>query len=99
MAGRRIDGFSVARGWTVSAAVIWRAKVRATLENLAGNFDVRLARIVAVRFAATARVLRNAAGLRRIGLVLCAVPVDGPFPDIADHVVEAITVWRERGYG
>ena len=34
----------------------------------------------------------------RIGLVLWRIPVGGPFPDVADHVVEAVSVRRERGH-
>src|SRR5580765_5008407 len=42
------------------------------------------------------RIFRNAAGFRRIGLVLGREPVTGPLPDIADHVVGAIAVRRKR---
>jgi hypothetical protein len=27
------------------------------------------------------------------------VPIGGPLPDVADHVVNAVSVWRERLYG
>jgi hypothetical protein len=73
--------------------------MRAALDDLAGNFNIGQAGIVAARFGAAAWVLRNAAGLRRVGTVLCRVPVSRPFPDITDHVVNAIAVWRERGHG
>src|SRR5271156_4052734 len=73
--------------------------MRAALDDLAGNFDIGQAGIVAARFGAAARVLRNAAGLRRVGTVLGRVPVSRPFPDITDHIVNAVAVWRERGYG
>src|SRR5450432_2238915 len=97
MAGGSVDCLGVPRGGTVTPAVIRRAKVRAALDDLAGNLDVRLARIVARALSATARVFRYAAGFRRVGFVLLGVPVGGPFPGIADHVVNAVSVWRERG--
>src|SRR5882757_3423165 len=46
---------------------------------------------------AAGRVFRNAAGLRCIGFVLLRVPVAGPFPDVANHVVNAVAVRRKRG--
>src|SRR5207244_12477990 len=90
MAGGCIDRLGVPRGGTVTAAVIRRAQVRAALDDLAGNLDVRLAGIVTRCFRAAAWVFRDAAGFGRIGLVLLCVPVGGPLPDVADHVVNAI---------
>src|ERR1700740_858745 len=43
-----------------------------------------------------ARIFREAAGLRRVGLVLWREPIGGPFPDVADHVVDAVAVRRKR---
>ena len=63
--------------------------------TLRGIFASRLARIVAFFLSSAARVLRNAARFRSVGLVLWRVPISGPFPDIADHVVEAVAVWRK----
>src|SRR5206468_5191003 len=95
MASGCVDRLGVPRGGTVTAAVIRRAQMRAALDDLAGNLDVRLAGIVTRCFRAAARVFRDAAGFGRIGLVLLRVPVRGPFPDIADHVVNAVAVRRE----
>src|SRR5690242_20561344 len=72
--------------------------MRAALEHPARDADLRLARIVAVGFAPTARVLGDAAGLGRIGRMLMSVPVRGPFPDVADQVVKAISIRRKRGH-
>src|SRR6478735_6882679 len=99
MAGRRIDGFGVARRGAIAAAIVRRTEMRAALEHLARNADVRLAGIEASAFRATAWVQRDAAGLRRIAMVLLRPPVGGPFPDIADHVVEAVAVRRKRRHG
>ena len=99
MARGRIHRFRMARGRAVAAAVVRRAQMRAAFDDLAGDFDLRLARVVAVLLAAAARIFRNAARLRRVGLVLLRKPVGGPFPDIADHVVHAVAVGRKRRYG
>src|SRR5262245_54056755 len=72
--------------------------MRAALQNLAGNFDIGLTGVVAICLRAAARIFRDAAGLRSIGGVLGRIPVAGPLPDIADHVVDAVAVWRERGH-
>src|SRR4029079_16192169 len=85
----------MARIRTVAAAVVRRAQMRATLDDLSRNPDPRLAGVVAAVLASAARILRDAAGLRRVRLVLWREPVGGPLPDVADHVVHAVAVWRE----
>src|SRR5580704_8546236 len=70
MASGCIDILRMTRRRAVSPAVVWRAQMRAALDHLARYFCSRLARIIAVFLACTARVLRNAAGLRRVGFVL-----------------------------
>src|SRR5690349_15069287 len=96
MARRRVDVFGMARGWPVAAAVIRRTQMRAAFDDLAGNLGRWQAWIVAVLFTSAARIFRNAARLGRVGRVLGGPPVGGPFPDIADHVVDAVAVWRKR---
>src|ERR1700730_12570114 len=65
MACRCCGRIRMARGRPIAAAVVWRAEVRTALEHLAGNPDLRLARIVALVLPPATRVLWNAAGLRR----------------------------------
>src|SRR5215472_9720692 len=81
----------------VTTAVIRRAQMRAALQHFARNPYFGLARVIARILAAAARVDRDAAGLLGIGLVSGRIPVGRPFPDIADHVVDAVAVWRECG--
>src|SRR5690349_4483879 len=88
----------MARGRPIAAAVVWRAEMRAAFEHLAGNLDLRLARVVALLLPPAAWVFRNAAGFWRISFVFWRVPVACPFPDIADHVVEAIAVRRKGSH-
>ena len=64
-------------------------------EHLSRNPDPRLAGVVARLLASAARILRHAAGLRRVALVLWREPVGGPLPDVADHVVHAVAVRRK----
>src|SRR4051794_24305905 len=99
MAGRGVDRLGMTRGRSIAAAIVWRAQMRAALDHLAWNLDVGLAGIVACGLSAAARIFRDAAGLRRVRVVLVRVPVSGPFPDIADHVVNAVTVRRECRHG
>src|SRR5207248_2133614 len=99
MAGRGVDRFGVARSWSIAAAVIRRAQMRAALQHLARDPDLRLAGVVARLLTPAARVLRDAAGFRGIGFMSGGPPVGCPLPDIADHVVEPVAAWRERADG
>src|SRR6266700_120277 len=91
----RIDRLGVSRGGPVAAAIVWRAQMRAAFQNLAGNSDLRLAEIEAFVLHSAARIFRNAARLRHIGFMSLRVPIGRPFPDIPDHVVNAVAVRRE----
>src|SRR5215831_11444250 len=82
----------------IATAIVRRAQVRATLHNLVRNFNLRLTRIVACGLASAAGIFRNTAGFQRIGLMLRRVPVGGPFPDIADHVVDPVAVGWKGGH-
>src|SRR3954454_13768442 len=97
MTCRCVDLLGVASCRPIASAVVRRAQVRAALDDLARDPDVRRGRLVAAVLAPAARVLRDAAGFRRVAFVLLRVPVGGPFPDVADHVVDAMAVRRERG--
>src|SRR6266852_9886691 len=87
------------RGRTIAATVVGSAEMRAALKYLARNPDIRLTRVVARGLGPAARVFRNAARLRRIGFMLLRIPIGRPFPDIADHVVQAVAIGRECGDG
>ena len=97
MACGGVDRLRMARCRPVASAVIRRAQMRAAFDDLPWNFHIGRSGIVAVGLAAAARILRNAAGLCRIRLMLWRIPVGGPFPDVADHVVQPVTVRRECG--
>src|SRR5579863_10371064 len=70
--------------------------MRAAFQHLAGNADLRLAGIVALRLRAAARILGHAARLGRVGGMAGRPEIRGPLPHIADHVAEPVTVRRKR---
>src|SRR5712691_11488735 len=92
-----VDRLRVPRCRPVASAVVRRTQVRAAFDDLAWNLHVGGSGVVAIGLAPTARVLRDAAGFWRIGLMPRRVPVGRPLPDVADHVVQTVTVRRERG--
>src|SRR5690606_8917949 len=75
--------------------VVRRAQMRAALDHLSWNPNCRLMFIEASGLWATAWILRDAATLRFLVGVSARPPVRRPFPDIADHVVQAVSVRRE----
>src|ERR1700757_2816033 len=87
------------RGRAIATAVVWRAEMRAAFQDFTRNADVGLTWIKARIFRPAARICRNATGFRCVGFVLVRPPVYGPFPDIADHVVDAVTVGEKGGDG
>ena len=91
-----VDRLRKARRGPVSAAVVWRAEVRAALDHPAGDENLGLARIVALGLARSAGIARRATGLDHLAGMTRHVPVGGPLPDVADHVQQAVAVRRER---
>src|SRR5215469_865701 len=89
----------MSRGRAIAAAIVGRAEMRAALQHFSRDTNVGLTWIKTVGLGPATRVLRDATGLGRIGLVPGGPPVGGPFPDIADHVVEAVAVRRKRRHG
>ena len=69
--------------------------MRAALDDLAWNLHIAGSGVEAIDLTAAAWILRNAASLGGIGLMLWRIPVGRPFPDVADHVVQPVAVWRE----
>src|SRR5690606_18103562 len=75
-------------GGTVALAIVRSAQVRASLEHLAPDLDLGGAGIPARPLVAAARIAGRAA-TRTLGGPRLGVPVGGPLPGVADHVVEA----------
>src|SRR3954447_2475875 len=95
MACRGVDRLGMARGRAIAAAIVGRAEVRAAFKHLARNPDVWLTHVVARGLRSAARIFRNATRLWCIGFALLRIPIGRPFPDIADHVVQAVAISRE----
>src|ERR1700730_15399336 len=95
MACRGVDRLRVPCGGPVAAAIVRRAEMRAAFQDLPGNPYLWLAGIEASVLPSAAWIFRNAAGLRRVRFMLGRIPVGGPFPDIADHVVDPVAVRRK----
>src|SRR5579883_2154168 len=95
--GRCIHRMREAGRRTIAPAVIRRAQMRSTLQNFAGNLDP-LDRIVAAFFRTAPWISRHAAGFHLFMGMLRAEPVCGPFPNVADHVDQAVTVRRKTPY-
>ena len=72
--------------------------MRAALQDLARNPDVGLTWIVARLLGGVARICRDAAYLPPAGLVFRRIPISGPLPDVADHVMDAEAVRWKRGH-
>ena len=69
--------------------------MRAALDDFARNPDIGQVRVVTSRLRAAARVGGNATRFARIGHMLRRPPIRSPFPHVADHVVEAVTIrWK-----
>src|SRR5262249_4296913 len=94
VAGGRIDRLRHPRRRPIAPAIIRRAQIRTTLHHLARDANPGCVRVVALLCFASARVVDRAAGSLYLAVIL--VPVGGPFPDVAGHLVEAVAVGRER---
>src|SRR5207248_6027976 len=70
MACGRIDRLRMTRCRSIAAAIVGSAEMRATLEHLARNPAPRITGIVARCLRPAARIFRNAARLRRVGVML-----------------------------
>src|SRR4051812_1894881 len=70
--------------------------MRSAFQNLARDPDVRLGRIIAFLLFGAPWVAGNAAGLLLLLWMLRLIPVRGPFPHIADHILDAVAVWGKR---
>jgi hypothetical protein len=90
-----IDHLRPARGRPVAHAIAIGAEIGAALDYLAGHSELRLPPVIAGLHDAAPGITRNAAGLVDLVGVPIGIPVGGPVPDVAGHVVEAVRVWWE----
>src|SRR5262249_21230244 len=74
--------------------VVRRAKVRAALDHLARNLNPHQTWIVTLFAFSASRIGSATAGHAHVAMLL--IPVHRPFPNVADHVVQVVAVWRKR---
>src|SRR5450432_935308 len=92
MARRSVDRLRHACRWPVALAIIRRAKKGAALRHLAWNPNLGICGIVTLLLGASAWIVDSAA--RLINLRVLLVPVRGPLPNIARHVIEPEAIGR-----
>src|SRR3954469_23441210 len=96
MARGRVDRLWMTCGRAVAATVVGCTQVRAALKHLARNLDLWLAGVVTRSLGPAARIFRNATRLCSLDFMLGRPPISAPLPNVADHVVDAVAVRRER---
>src|SRR5688500_8831448 len=84
------------RGRTKASAAVGSATMRAA-KHLPRYPEVGLTRVVARAFGPATRILLDTAGFQSVGFVLLGTPIASPFPDIADHLVQAVAIGRKCG--
>src|SRR5215831_11070542 len=97
MAGCGINRLRHACCRPVAPAIVRRAQVGTTFHYLARDRDFWITGIEALVALATPGIEAGAACLRQ--LVMLLIPVRGPFPNIAGHLVKAIAIWWEGSHG
>src|SRR5688500_16308363 len=90
-----VDHLRPASAGAIAHAVAAGTEVGAALDHLAGHSELRLPPVVAGVDGAASRITRNAAGSVDFARMAIGVPVGGPIPDIAGHVVQPVAVRRE----
>ena len=94
MAGAGVNGLGISSGRAIPLAIAFGAQMRAALHHLARNTD-GLAFDDTATLRSTARIGRDAASIATLAFnPWLGEPVIGPFPDIADHVIQAIAIGR-----
>src|SRR5215475_12874942 len=96
MTSRGIDRLRHARCRSIASAVVWRAQMRSALHDFARDLDVRHVGIVALVSVAAFRVEARTARLRYLLVLL--VPIRGPLPHVAGHVVQAVAIGRKTSH-
>src|SRR5262249_36842488 len=96
MAGRCIDRLGMPSRRPIAPAIVGRTEIRSALQDFARYPVAWLTGVVALVLLAAAGALRDTAWLGGIRGMTRTEALGGPFPDVADHVVEAVLVGGER---
>src|SRR5690242_3674570 len=98
VAGRGIDRMTLARGGPVTLAIVRRTKMRTALQHTPGNPIARETRVEAALAVVVARIARHTAALLRVGGVTRRIEILRPFPDISDHIEQAVAIGGEAAH-
>src|SRR3974390_425875 len=96
MASGGVDGLGHSGRRAIAPAVIWCAEERTPFNHLSRNLDAGEQRIVTLLTISPGNCSAAACFLPRM---VRGIPVGCPFPDVADHVVQPITIGRELSHG
>src|SRR5438477_186564 len=92
MIGSRVDFAFAARPDDVARAILLIAKKRATAMD-----PLLLVRLSGIKWRVRPlRVARHPAFVRQRLVVIRAIPIAAPYPDVAGHFVNAVAIWRKR---
>src|SRR4051812_18736387 len=97
MAGRCVHGLGVPGGGAVAPAIVGSAEERASLQHLPGDADIRRLWVVAPGNVSLTGIDAHRAGAAAtFDFMVVQVPIDGPLPHVAGHVVQTVSVRWER---
>src|SRR5262245_320265 len=96
MTCRRIDGLGHARRRSIAPAVVWRAQMRTAFHHFARDLDIRHVGIETLVSFSTYGVEARATRLN--DRVVLLVPIRGPLPHVAGHVVEPVAIGRKTSH-
>src|SRR5262245_10621420 len=96
MTSGSIDGLGHARRRSITPAVVWRAKMRTAFHDFPRDLNIRHAGVETLVSFSPSWVEVRAARVNDFAVLL--VPVSGPLPNVACHVVEPVTVGRETSH-
>src|SRR6266700_4071985 len=83
----------------ITQAVIGRAEEGPPFKHFSWDADLRLCRINTLLHCPPSRIERDAASLGRVCWMTRLIPVRGPFPHIASHVIQTIVIRWEGAHG
>src|SRR6266480_3286569 len=99
MARRGINRLGNTCRRAIPQAVIRRAEEGPAFEHFSWDAELRLCRINTLLSCPPSRIDRDAACPGRVFWMMLLVPVRRPFPHIASHVIQTITIRREGAHG
>src|SRR3954471_15786740 len=94
VARRRVDRFGEARGGAVAPAIVRRTEKRSAFQDLPRDAYARRVAVDALAASSTPWISWVATSDRRCRGMARAVPIGGPLPYVANHIVQPETIRR-----